>query len=47
MHLTSITNQKRKQMIAIFIGIGILVVINFLLLQFSCNEGLEAEEAEE
>ena len=34
-------------MTTIFIGIGILVVINFLLLHFSCNEGSSPEEAEE
>lgn len=34
-------------MTAIFIVIGILVVVNFLLLQFSCNEGSDPEEAEE
>lgn len=34
-------------MSAIFIVIGILVVVNFLLLQFSCNKGADPEEAEE
>ncbi len=34
-------------MTAIFIIIGILVVVNFLLLKFSCNEGVKPEEAEE
>ncbi len=30
-----------------FIVIGILVVVNFLLLQFSCNKGIETEPDEE
>lgn len=34
-------------MTTIFIAIGVLVVINFLLLQFSCNKGKDPEEAEE
>lgn len=35
-------------MTAIFIIIGILVVVNFLLLQFSCNdETVESEEGEQ
>lgn len=40
-------NKKETIMTTVFIAIGILVVINFLLLQFSCNEGKDPEEAEE
>ncbi len=30
-----------------FIVIGILIVVNFLLLQFSCNKAIETEPDEE
>nr|CCF99851.1 hypothetical protein VIS_S18CAA120024 [uncultured Dokdonia sp.] len=34
-------------MTTFFIVIGILVAVNFLLLQFSCNKGSEVETEEE
>lgn len=34
-------------MTTFFIVLGILLAVNFLLLQFSCNKGAEAEPDEE